>query len=341
MPKLYLKPRWWSGRAFTLIELLVVIAIIAVLIGLLLPAVQKVREAAARMKCQNNLKQIGLALHNYHDANSKFPPGDTKLILKDLIGPSHSGEGGHAWSSFLLPYIEQGNVYNRINQNLPGYVVWPQVMAADPVHFAAVCTVIQTYLCPSSGHAPTFNYDGSAPGGSFYNKLGMLEYQGIAGSDRRGPFVSHDGTFYFNSTTKITDITDGTSNTMGIGELSGLAKGERYNAYGGLSDNDCTWDLGWWRDGEPSALDFSWPVKTIAFPPNGPYFWDAYDVNSPSYVGKALLRTVARESLTSNHTGGINILLLDGSVHFLAETINLEVYKNLADRADGNVTGNF
>jgi len=367
MPKLHFKPRWWSGRAFTLIELLVVIAIIAVLIGLLLPAVQKVREAAARMQCQNNLKQIGLALHNYHDANSCFPPGET--------GP-YGVPPNDAWSSYLLPYIEQDNVYKNVSKALLGY--WGGYQQAGPpgdqrsntdgsmpwgtvsvpvrqAHYLASISIIKTYQCPSSPEKQRGNiYGPEFTTGAFYDDVGILMYSGISGSNRLDPpgtsgfLCSQRGTLFFNSKVKITEIADGSSNTMVVGETSGLTRGQVLNAYGSTSDNVSSWNIGSQsgnkgascNPGASPEQDWGWAIRTIAFPINGPYFW-AFgadgDPKNPRYNGVAAVNCLTRASLKSNHTGGINALLGDGSVHFLGSSTDLFVLQCLADRADGQV----
>src|SRR5690242_11797755 len=147
MPRFSLKFRLWPKQAFTLIELLVVIAIIGVLVGLLLPAVQKVREAANRMKCTNNLKQIGLALHGYQDANNLFPPGYIDGNTDPNSTPDNDVGPGWGWASFILPYLEQTNVYNQINFNV----------GVGLGGNAAVCQVqIPIYLCPSDAYPQNF-----------------------------------------------------------------------------------------------------------------------------------------------------------------------------------------
>src|SRR5262245_18015185 len=174
-------------RAFTLIELLVVIAIIAILIGLLLPAVQKVREAANRMSCSNNLKQIGLALHNYHDANGTFPPGQV-----------HTTSGGEpattCWGIELLPYIEQDNAYKRYDKNL---------LQTAPGNVAVLQTFVKTYLCPSDMNTNRLEMPGS---GSMANiAIAPSSYKAMGGATSTGfsPATTIDA-YYFDLTSLLT-----------------------------------------------------------------------------------------------------------------------------------------
>jgi prepilin-type processing-associated H-X9-DG protein len=328
----------------------VVIAIIAVLIGLLLPAVQKVREAAARMSCQNNLKQLGLALHNYHDANSTLPPGDqlTNVPPKYV----HWYGDGHAWPAYLLPYIEQGNVYKLIDFSQNGYCYYNRM-----VNCQAVDATPPTFTCPSSNISKTYdnNADQDPDRTVNYGKLGIIEYVGIRGSDRAGNVppglvVSFGGTFINDKAFGFKDITDGTSNTMFLGESSGT--GPYMVSHGGIGYNATPWDMGGIRDYlSPSSNDYEYFLRTVAFPNNGPYFfyadypgtpWVAYDPRrDPNNPNIPVVNTMSRQSLRSMHPGGINILLGDGSVRFISDSINLATLKNLADRADGNVLGDF
>lgn len=327
-----------SRTGFTLVELLVVIAIIGVLIALLLPAVQAAREAARRTQCSNNVKQIALALHNYHDAHRIFPPGESKLT---------DGNPGHAWSGQIIPYLEQATL--TIDYNYSGYPFsWASL---PPQHYKALATVIPTYLCPSSGHAPTMNYDGVPEPGllppntgstpqALLNAIGMLEYHGIAGSNRimvpiaptpGAGTTSNQGILYPFSKVRFKHITDGTSKTLIVGEYSHVTENQKFNSWGGLGDSDGTWDIGSWPDN-------TYACKTIAFPPLTAYFWPAPDT---SIAPGPITQTITRAALKSGHPGGIHVAFADGSVRFLAAEINLETYRNLADRADGNTGGDY
>lgn len=187
----------------TLVELLVVIAIIGVLIGLLLPAVQSVREAAARMQCHNNLKQIGLALHNHHDRHNGFPPGYSSRVAADGsdLGP------GWGWATFLLNDLEQGNVLSQID---------PMVDVAAAAHAAPRRQVLQGFLCPSDEQIGTFTTLGTTN-----IEIAHGNYVGVFGTNEIEDNPSAgDGTFFRNSRVRFADMTDGTSNTFIVGERS-------------------------------------------------------------------------------------------------------------------------
>ena len=194
-------------RAFTLIELLVVIAIIAILIGLLVPAVQKVRESAARVQCQNNLKQIGLALHNYEGGYKHFPSSNWRKVWP--VDPTNP-QGHFRWSALaqLTPYIEQDNVYRGLDMSVPLYgggTVQPQAIPF-PQNRPALSTIIPLFLCPSDqmrlvkpDHGPS-------------------NYAACLGSNADGDAANGDGLFYQNSKVRMTDVIDGTSNTVAFSE---------------------------------------------------------------------------------------------------------------------------
>ena len=319
-------------RAFTLVELLVVITIIGILIALLLPAVQAAREAARRSQCSNNMKQIGLGLHNYLATHNLFPMGEM-----DWVGwTSSSGMTGYCWATVILPFLEQQPLWDQLQSVGAGYGYG---YSTPDLHYAGLCTVVPAYLCPSSGHAPTFNYDSTS---AAYNKYGMLEYVGIAGSDRYGSpytYPSKAGTFYQKSKTRAADIYDGTSNTMIVGEFSGLAPGQAFNGSGGAGDNDGTWALGRYSLGDPNQGGEwgTWTVRTVAYPPNTAWYYR----RSTDPWDPPIANRVTRAALKSNHPGGILVVAGDAGVHFLSNGIDLTVYKDLADRDDGHPPGPF
>jgi prepilin-type N-terminal cleavage/methylation domain-containing protein len=243
-------PRVRRPRAFTLIELLVVIAIIAILIGLLLPAVQKVREAAARMTCQNNLKQIGLAALNYESANGCLPPGMNNGYTNSSnpaanFFPSPGSSTGDTYGTgmcgtlvYLLPYMEQNNAFSTISNS--ALMLPPTAPTAYYFSgYAGMTTKIKTFLCPSD----TMDSDSSTYGDLafllYYNGgMGLWSFGGSIGYGRTNyasnagylgnlPGWPYPGPFTVNSKTKLTDVTDGTSNTLAFGEYLGGSRTQR------------------------------------------------------------------------------------------------------------------
>jgi prepilin-type N-terminal cleavage/methylation domain-containing protein/prepilin-type processing-associated H-X9-DG protein len=191
------------SRGFTLIELLVVIAIIAILIGLLLPAVQKVRDAAARSTCQNNLKQIGIGLHAYHDAGKQFPPG-----FSSTTGDTNRGWG---WGTYILPYIEQGPLFTQINPDQTAMTAGALAAPTDPPS-NILQTRINLYICPAN-RPPQTNVNRGNYGTSNYS--GVFGWHTTAGTDQN---TKGNGMLFPRSAVHFGDVPDGTSNTLFVGE---------------------------------------------------------------------------------------------------------------------------
>ncbi len=328
-------------RAFTLIELLVVIAIIAILIALLLPAVQQAREAARRTQCKNNMKQIGLALHNYHDAHLVFPAGGI-ICGTDFgsVAGLFGGLSGHSLFASILPYVEQAPAYNRLNWSFSGFPV--NAASIDANHEQVTLQPLPVYMCPSSTTATFNGYNKwpSRPNWPYICGQAVTHYVGIMGSlQQSGVMRSTAGTFYLNSRKGIRDMTDGTSNTMIVGEYSGLAKGQKLTGVGtaGPDENYGWFNTSAWfgfydngRDNYQYALQLG-AYKPVIYAPNVAYFLSPTTPSSACY----------NQSLKSNHVGGIHALLGDGAVRFLSENISLQTLYNLADVADGNPIGEF
>jgi prepilin-type N-terminal cleavage/methylation domain-containing protein len=326
-------------RGFTLIELLVVIAIIAILIALLLPAVQQAREAARRTQCKNNLKQMGLALHNYMDVFGRLPPAgihNVEITNNNGLSPSSASTSwGPSWITLSLPYFEQANLYAQYN--FTGPPAPPR--ARDNV--AVVGTQLSAVQCPSdsASEAPKFastanyargNYAANCGRGNAYSNTDFQIAQ------ERGPFAM---TNYYGA--KIAAIRDGTSNTLLVAEIiSGKAAGDVRGAWaypvGVVISNS-----------DPSYA----PVPRIQLRPNGnaldntmqdaPGFCSASNTDRQLRCGAQYGGNRARQTARSQHTGGVQVCLADGSGRFISENLDLGVWLNLLSMADGNVIGEF
>ncbi|MEZ6125048.1 MAG: DUF1559 domain-containing protein [Planctomycetaceae bacterium] len=328
---------------FTLIELLVVIAIIAILIALLLPAVQQAREAARRTQCKNNLKQIGLALHNYLDVHSKFPPA----FVSDI---STLNTTGGEWSvhARILPYVENANLYNRADLSLA---------YDDPsgVNAGIATQRVATWLCPSevndrqrldatgaAEHYPiTYGYNGGT-------------WRVWTNSTRQGG----DGAFHPNSNFSTRDFTDGTTNTLCFAEVKAFSPYNRDGDTGTATvpqfsnDVDLLVSAGGsnkpdsghteWVDGRVHQTGF-----TTTLPPNGEVLVPGGirplegDYTSCREDKSCTTPTYAAVTARSWHTGIVNVTLMDGSVRSISENIDLGTWRNLGARNDGNVIGEF
>jgi len=311
------RTRTGRRRGFTLIELLVVIAIIAVLIGLLLPAVQKVREAASRMSCQNNLKQLGLAMHGYHDIYARLPPGNG-------YGPGAASKQ-RSWTVLLLPYLEQDARYKQID--LTKSQLDNTANASGVSNLSVIQKNLKAVLCPSDGASAnpatrTDNASGVGP-------IGLTNYAGSVGDHRNGTGTGYqfpNGQWYdygnsavdagstrgvitrYGYAASFAEVTDGLSNTFLLGEVI---------------PSYCVWE--------------DWGQQSFAT--------TAYPVNygNKDFQSGALSASDPQHCITfrSFHTGGAQFLFGDGSVHFVTDGIDYNTYRALASRAGGEVLANY
>ncbi len=302
---------------FTLVELLVVIAIIGILVGLLLPAVQAAREAARRMQCSNNLKQLGLALHNYHDTHKRFPFGSGGTTPP-------SGSPGYSAVSLMLPFMEQTPLWNQIDFRLP---------LTDPVNTPARLTSIPGFLCPSDRQNPQPQTGGA------------INYMGNKGSLHFWSDPSQNGIFIPSRSFRMSDITDGTSNTSAFSERL-LADGNN-----GVVDMQADVFLG---SGDPStpdqAIQMCYATDANNLANQFPLFMGApwingqhtyMHVDTPNRRSCGFYPTKASMPANSRHTGGVNMALCDGSVRYVSQSIELPTWRALGSRNGHEVVGEY
>ncbi|HWL07375.1 MAG TPA: DUF1559 domain-containing protein [Planctomicrobium sp.] len=316
----------YRKTGFTLIELLVVIAIIAILVSLLLPAVQQAREAARRSQCKNNLKQIGLALHNYHDTHQVFPPGNVVAGFF-TSNPSHQAYNcmarnrsartpdGHGapWTVMILPYLEETGRYNEFSLESAFYHQESDTEPNGPLQNRP----FSKYWCPTS--------ELSRAGYSGNHYYGVSGGGATAACDVDGYSNHVNGTLYLNSSVRMRDLTDGTTNVFLVGEQSAATlanpNGTGIPWAAGARGNSEAWGFGTNLAGTRRAINSH---QTQSAAPSNTHRW-----------------VIMSRTFSSRHTGGAHFLTADGAVHFVNEHLNLTIYRSLGIRDDGSPVEGF
>ena len=304
---------------FTLVELLVVIAIIGVLVALLLPAVQQARESARRISCTNNLKQMGTALHNYHDTYGELPMGAWSAVDDD----AGFDDDGYGWGVSLLPFIEQQALFDQLDQAMP-----TGTPGAIQLYYNANNTIIpggdaelSAYRCPSSpmpSHLPKQNPVSNDTIHDYKVGYATSDYKACSGTSDDGLFMKNRDAIRSGSTRlNLAAIIDGATNTMAIGE----------SAY-------------------PGRKGYDWPVWIGATNTDEPVL---FKTSAPSVLNCRIKPKTIRNSITavdddcafSYHSGGAQFVFADASVHFLAEGVDFTTYNRLGSRNDGYALGDY
>jgi prepilin-type processing-associated H-X9-DG protein len=304
---------------------LVVIAIIGVLIGLLLPAVQAAREAARRSQCTNNLKQLGLALHNYHDITKTFPSGSVRQTT-----PAAPNDPGWTWSALILPQLEEGSLHTRLNVSGRTMAAAFLDTASVPTGLVLMQTTVSVYQCPSDT-GPVLNDNrkfaqatGPSPKPTGGYSLGKLNYPGSGGND------GDTGFFGANSRTRMSEVSDGLSKTFMVGERASLRPQQTLQPYAGV------W-AGRGGDNENGYLKNEVGIAYTIYKMHTGFSDTGGDIPENAYG--------------SNHSGGANFLLGDASVRYVSENIDwtktgtavnlMGTYNRLGHKSDGNPIGDY
>ena len=332
MMKIFSHTSKTRNSGFSVVELLVVIAIIGILIGMLLPAVQAVREAARRTACQNNMRQLGLAVLNFESGNGDLPP--CGILERDIrLGGSNSNQLDFSWVIHILPFAEAGNMFDLLDFSIT------RNRGFDPANFAALQNApLPMIVCPSSDMDEVVTNPAASASGvvrSFYTGI----HGSVRDRDGDGNFdddadvnsgglglIFDNGAFQRETQVSLAGLADGTSNTMMIGEQSNWLLDEN----GGLVDrrSDCASSI---MLGTTSNSERIFNTTVVM-----------YAINHQDSTDEGIEENCGRNTpLTSPHTGGINVVYGDGSVHFLTDSTNIEVLYNLCDRNDGQVIGNL